>query len=233
MLSAHSFLAVVPARGGSKAVPRKNIRPLGGRPLLLHTLEQVAAVSEIDCCVVSTDDEEIAGIARRAGVRVVERPPELSGDTAPTEWALLHALDVLEAEGHRFDYVLVLEPTSPFRRPETIRKCMRRISDDDGESLVTLLETRASLGRIVAGRFRPLVPGAPRRRQDREPLYEESSTVYVARVDFLRRTGSLVCDDWLAVVVDPEEAVDINTPLDFEIAEAVLGHRSSHSGGAR
>jgi CMP-N,N'-diacetyllegionaminic acid synthase len=222
MIDGKRFLAVVPARGGSKSVPRKNIRALGGKPLLAHTLAQIAEVSEIDIAVVSTDDAEISTVATEAGALVVARPQELAGDSAPTEWALLHALDVLEAEGKSFDYVMVLEPTSPFRTPATIRRCMEQIVAAGGKSLMTVVETRANIGKIEAGVFRPLVPGAPRRRQERTPFFIESSTVYVASVSYLRSSGTLVCDDWLAAVVDECETVDINTPLDFEVAEALL-----------
>jgi CMP-N,N'-diacetyllegionaminic acid synthase len=222
MIGNKRFLAVVPARGGSKSVPRKNIRPLGGKPLLSHTLAQIATVPEIDVAVVSTDDVEIAAVARADGGRVVERPAELAGDTAPTEWALLHALDALAEKGEHFDYVMVLEPTSPFRSPATIRRCMERIVEADGKSLMTVVETRANIGSLEAGVFRPLVPGAPRRRQERKPFYIESSTVYVASVGYLRASGTLVCDDWLAVSVDERETVDINTPLDFEVAQALF-----------
>ena len=218
------FLAVVPARGGSKSLPRKNIRPLGGKPLLIHTLAQIDAVPEIDVAVLSTDDDEIAKVARDAGGRVVARPCELAKDEAPTEWALLHALDVLETEGERFDYVMVLEPTSPFRKPATIRRCMEQIVSADGKSLMTVFETRANIGRVEAGVFRPLFLGAPRRRQERSSFFIESSTVYVASVAYLRAGGTLVCDDWLAVIVDQREAVDINTSLDFEVAEALTMH---------
>jgi CMP-N,N'-diacetyllegionaminic acid synthase len=222
MLRGRTFLAVVPARGGSKAVPRKNIRMLGKRPLLVHTLEQVAKVPQIDLAVVSTDYPEIAKVASAAGTEVIYRPQELATDSAPTEWALLHALDVLESRGRTFDYVMVLEPTSPFRSPDTIRRCMQEIVESDAPSLMTVVETRSNLGRLEKNVFRPLNLGAPRRRQDREPFYLESSTVYVCRTDHLRRTKSLVADNWLAVTVSEEEALDINSELDFSIAEAFV-----------
>lgn len=222
MLSGKSFVAVVPARGGSKAAPRKNIRLLGGRPLLVHTLEQIAQVPEIDCAAVSTDDREIAAIVASNGGAAIERPAELATDAAPTEWALLHALDVFEADGKTFDYVMVLEPTSPLRTPQTIRRCMQAIVEAGAPSLMTVVETRSNLGRIENGYFRPLAPGAPRRRQDRAPFYIESSTVYICRTEHLRRTKTLVADDWLAVPVPEGEAFDINSELDFAIAEGMV-----------
>lgn len=226
MIENRRFLAVVPARGGSKSVPQKNIRSLGGRPLLHHTVDQLQAVTEIDCAVVSTDDEKIRDVAKSVGVRVIDRPAELSGDTAPTELALIHALDKLADQGEYFDYVMVLEPTSPFRSSATIRRCMNRIVRDNGQSLMTVIETRSNIGVLEEGYFKPLNSGAPRRRQEREPFFVESSTVYISRVDFLRETGSLVCQNWLSEIVEENEAIDINSPLDFKIAEAIFSLRT-------
>jgi CMP-N,N'-diacetyllegionaminic acid synthase len=220
MLGGKSILAVIPARGGSMGVPRKNIKPLNGKPLILYTLETAAQVREIDLVVVSTDDAEIAAVARGAGVRVIVRPPELATASASTELALLHALSALASE-RSFDYVLTLEPTSPFRRAETVSRCIREIVDKRGVSLLSVRETRASLGRLVDGRFHRLDPSAPRRRQDRTPLYSEASTVYVTAASHLRDHRSVVAADWLAVEVDERESFDINTPLDFAVAEAI------------
>jgi CMP-N-acetylneuraminic acid synthetase len=209
-------LAVIPARGGSKGVPRKNVRDLNGRPLIAYTIDQARAVSELDHFVVSTDDPEIKAISQRLGAAVVDRPAELATDTASTEVALLHALDTLaDAAVPGFDYVVVLEPTSPMRSAATIGGCIRQAIERGASSLMTVRETRENIGTLVDGCFRPLVPDAPRRRQARQPFYVESSTVYVARVDYLRRTRTLVARDWAAYVVPNEEAEDINTLADF------------------
>jgi N-acylneuraminate cytidylyltransferase len=138
---------------------------------------------------------------------------------ASTEVAVLHALDTLEAGGQAFDIVVVLEPTSPFRSARTVRASVDALIAGDGESLLAVKETREVIGRLDDGVFRPLVPDEPRRRQDRKPKYVEASTVYVARVEHLRATGSLVADDWLAYVVPEREAIDINTADDFAYAE--------------
>ncbi len=220
------ILGIIPARGGSVGVPKKNIRPLGGKPLIEHTFEQVKQVAELDKIVLSTDNEEIAATGHKHGVIIVKRPPELATGEAKTELALLHVLEALEDE-NPFDYVVVLEPTSPFRTPETISNCIRTIIDKGGESLVTLRETRSSLGNLTDGMFKLLNPDAPRRRQDRQPLYYESSTVYVCSVDHLKATGSLVCDHWLGMEVSEREAFDINTMLDFAIAEVIITQKEN------
>lgn len=222
-------LAVIPARGGSKGVPRKNIRPLAGRPLIEWTIDQAREVPEITFSVVSTDDDEIAAVARAAGVRVIMRPAKLATSEAPTEWALIHALDELAKEGQEFDMVVILEPTSPLRRPQTISTCVNTLAQSDAPSLMTVVETRANIGRIEDGFFRTLIPNAPRRRQLRQPFYVESSTVYVCRVDHLRRTGWIVAENWLAVPVEDEEATDINEELDFVVAQSLMSKRKELS----
>lgn len=223
-------LGIIPARGGSRGIPGKNIRPLAGKPLLAWTAAQVARVPELTLAVVSTDDTEIAALGRKCGLRIIQRPAKLATADAPTEWALIHALDELMAGGEApFDLVAVLEPTSPLRRPETISTCIRKLAESRANSLMTVVESRANLGHVIDGYFRPLIPHAPRRRQDRQPFHIESSTVYVCRVDHLRRSGTLVADDWLAVVVSPEEAIDINEPLDFILAESVIANLREYS----
>lgn len=226
MIGGQRFLAVIPARGGSVSVPRKNIQPFCGRPLLAYTVDQVRRVPELDLTVVSTDDREIATVAARLGVRVIDRPAELATGEAPTEWALLHALDAL-ADEQSFDFVVVLEPTSPFRTAKTIRTCLERIAASDAPALLTVCPTFQSLGRVENGRFRRLDPMAPRRRQDRQPLYFECSSVYICRTEHLRRTGSLIADDWLAVPVPVDEVLDINNAEDFVIAEALMASRGT------
>lgn len=228
MYRGRRILAIVPARGGSNRIPRKNVRPLAGVPLVARAIEAAAQAEEIDLCVVSTDDAETAAIARRRSARVIERPAALATAEARTEPALVHALDTLESEGVApFDVMVLLEPTSPLRRPETVSACIRRLIDADASSLMTVHEITANLGRVRGGIFRPLVPEAPRRRQEREPFYAEVGVAYVCRVAYLRATGSLLADDWLAEVVSAREAIDINEPEDFTIAEALFQEAES------
>ncbi len=219
MIAGRRILAVIPARGGSKGVPRKNVLPLAGKPLVCHAIETALTVDGLDAVIVSTDDDEIRVASEAAGARVVDRPGELATADASTEAAVLHALDALENRGEVFDIVAVLEPTSPFRSATTIAAAVEALIERQGESLLAVKETREVVGTLDDGVFRPLVPDEPRRRQERRPKYVEASTIYVARVDFLRRTGRLVTDDWLAYVVPEHEAIDINTAEDFAYAE--------------
>jgi len=230
MYADQTVVAIVPARGGSTRVPRKNIRLIAGKPLIAHTLDVIARVPEIDFCIVSTDDPEIAAIGRSRGAQIVDRPANLSTSEARVEPALLHALDTVRAQhGRTFDVLALLEPTSPLRRPETVSRCIRRLIDGGGESLLTARRTRDNLGRMEDGKFRPLFPNQPRRQQEREPLYIEAGVVYACRIDKLRASGTVASDNWLVEPVSDEEAVDINEEIDFLIAQTLLSQREAKS----
>ncbi|ODS23492.1 hypothetical protein AB835_08645 [Candidatus Endobugula sertula] len=217
------ILGVVPARGGSKGVPHKNIRSMAGEPLIGHTLRNAKRVDLFDRLIVSTDDDEISHVASSYDTDVIIRPPELAADTASTEVALLHVLETLEQkELELFDIIVVLEPTSPLRSIATIVGAIQYCIDNAYDSVLAVKPTKENIGHIKNGIFRPIVADAPRRRQDRNPLYIESSTIYVCQVSYLQRTGTLVTDNWGAFVVPEEEAMDINTEDDFMRVETVF-----------
>jgi CMP-N,N'-diacetyllegionaminic acid synthase len=224
-------LAIVPARGGSKGLPSKNIRMIAGKPLLAYTIQCARRSRSIDRLVVSTDAEAIANIAREAGAEVIMRPAAFATDEAPTELALLHALDTLKAvDGYEPDAVMTLEPTSPLRSPELIDRCVDAMCRHDADSILTVTETRECFGTIVDGRFEYLIKNQARRRQERAPLYRESSTVYLTRVQTLRTRRSVLGERLYPVIVDPAEAIDINSPLDLAVAEAVLRWKRNEGG---
>jgi N-acylneuraminate cytidylyltransferase len=214
-----TVLAVIPARGGSRAVPRKNVAVVGGVSLVARAVAVALAAETIDRVVVSTDDDEIAGAATAAGAEVVRRPPELAGDEASTESALLHVLDTLG--GVDPEYVVTLEPTSPFRTAETVDECVRRARELQAAALITVSETREVLGRIQDGVFVPLQPDQPRRRQLREPVYKEAGAAYVTRTEHLRRSGSVLAEPTYAVVVSETEGLDVNTATDLTLARVL------------
>lgn len=222
-----NILGVIPARGGSKGIPRKNIQPLAGRPLLEYTIGAARGSRYLNRLVVSTDDAEIQAVAEALGVHVIQRPAQYSTDSSRTEAALLHVCDVLlQEERYEPELVVTLEPTSPLRSSALIDRCIETLlARPDGDSLLTVTETRACYGRLREGRFEYLFPGQPRRRQEREPLYKESSTVYVTRTGTLRAKQSVLGDRLYAVVAEEGEAIDINTPLDLAIAEAIVLRR--------
>ncbi|MCK4302580.1 MAG: acylneuraminate cytidylyltransferase family protein, partial [candidate division Zixibacteria bacterium] len=132
-------LAIIPARGGSKGIPRKNLRLLAGKPLIAHTIEHARQARSIDRILVSTDDPEIASVSQRYGAEVIFRPSEISGDTASSESALLHALEHLEkTEGYRPDLVAFLQCTSPLTSPGDIDSTVQALLDGDADSALAV-----------------------------------------------------------------------------------------------
>lgn len=215
---------VVPARAGSTRVRGKNLRPLAGRPLLAHTLELVVAAGLAGRTVVSSDDPGALALAEGFGVRGLERPAELARATASTESALLHVLDVLESEGERAAWVATLPPTSPFRRLATLQACLALVAagPDAQDCLMTVTEDRRDFWTMADdGAVRRLFPDAPRRQQDRTPLYEENSALYVTKVAALRATGSVLGRAVRGYPIEALEAWDVNTELDLRVAEVL------------
>jgi CMP-N,N'-diacetyllegionaminic acid synthase len=226
------FVAIIPARGGSTRVPRKNLAPLNGRPLLAYTLDACRDAGLAGHTFVSSDDTEIATVAEACpGVRVIRRPPELATATASTESALLHTLDVLRDEGIDADWAIVLQPTSPLRTGASIRAFRDAVVArvDDQDCLMSITENRGDFWSMRDdGILERLMPNAARRQQDRRPLWEENSAIYVTRVATLRETASVLGHRVRGMPLDPIEALDINTDVDLRIAEALLAAKATH-----
>lgn len=221
------MIIVIPARGGSKRLPHKNIHPINGKPLLAYTLEAIAATGLKIPTYVSTDDELIAAVARAyPGVEVVMRPAEIASDTASTESVLLHMLDVLAARGQAPQWLMTLPPTSPFRTASTIRSFVEATADcaSDIDCIMSVTENRGDFWRMQDdGRMQRLFPDAPRRQQDRTPLFEENSAVYVSRTQALRTTGFILGRAVRGIRIPDIEGFDINNPEDMRLAECLHG----------
>lgn len=219
-------LGVIPARGGSKGIPLKNIKKLCGKPLIAYTIESAKEAGSITRLVVSTDSDKIANVAESFQMEVIYRPREFATDDAPTELALIHALDELKGyDGFDPDIVLTLEPTSPFRSALTINSCLKIFQKSDADSVIGVVETRACYGKIIDDKFEFLFKDQPRRRQDREPLYRESSTIYGTRREVLRRKQSVLGDNLYPLIIPEQEALDINCRFDFELAEILMNKK--------
>lgn len=224
-------LIVVPARGGSKGIPGKNIYPLRGKPLLSYTLELIrdAELTDTDVAV-STDSKDIMNVAEDySWVYIIERPKDISGDMARTEDALIHSLDYLENKlGKAYEAVITMQVTSPLRRPETLQQFIKNFEENypDYDSQISLNEDRTDFWvKHEDGSFARLYPDAPRRRQDRKPLYVENSAYYMTGAASLRATGSVLGKKVNGFVISGDEAIDINEPVDLLVAEAALNMR--------
>lgn len=218
------IVGVIPARGGSKGIPRKNIKQLNGKPLIEYTIESALASGVIDKLIVSTDDDEIANVCNKyEGLLVYKRPIELATDVASTESALINACDQLCAlENIDADYVLTLEPTSPFRSAQTIQKTVELLLKPNFDSVVGVTEVTSVLGRIDKDIFHHIFPNEPRRRQERKALYQESSTIYGTSIQILRAKELVIGDFPASLIIPKEEALDINDEFDFKLVESLM-----------
>ena len=222
-------LAVVPARGGSKGLPGKNLRSLCGRPLIQWTIDTALACKEIDAVVVSTDDEQIAAVAAAAGAEVpFVRPKELSGDTASSIDVVIHALDYLESTGRVFDIVVMLEPTSPLREVVDIQAALKRMEETGAVAIVSVCLAESThpvfmFRRNEQGRLVPYLSVAPNgiRRQEIEPMFYLDGTLYASTVEAIRERRAFYHEDTLAYEVAKWKALEIDDIEDFQMVEAI------------
>jgi YrbI family 3-deoxy-D-manno-octulosonate 8-phosphate phosphatase len=216
-------VAVIPARGGSKGVPRKNLRRVGGVPLLARAIESARAAALIDRVVVSTDDSEIAAVAREWGAEVVDRPAELSGDTASSESALLHALDVLAHAGVATRVLVFLQATSPFLDPDDLDDAIGRVLAGRESSVFSAVASWGFLWRHGAEGMTGVNhdPAARPRRQDREPEYLETGAFYVLDAAGFRAAGHRFFGRTGVALVGERHALEIDTEEQLQLAAAI------------
>lgn len=214
---------MIPARGGSKGVPLKNLERVGDESLVARAV--AAAAVGVDLVVVSTDHPQIADEARRCGARVVDRPAELSGDTATSESAVLHALDVLAAEGVEPEVTVLVQATSPFVDGAALARAVRRVLDGQDDSVLAAAPTHVFTWRVADGRAVAVGHDAATRprRQDREPLYAETGAFYAMRTSGLRAAGHRFFGRTGVELVDEATAMEIDTPADLALARALVG----------
>lgn len=221
-------LGIIPARGGSKGVPGKNLRPIGGKPLIAWTIERALAAPSVDTVLVSTDDERIAAVAREHGAEApFLRPAELATDEAPTEPVMAHALDWYAARGQTFDTITLLQPTSPLRLNGTIEAAFRQFRDEGADSLIGVVESHHFFWRRGAGAGAEAFYdyGNRPRRQDiaaADRLYRETGSIYISRVDAFRRSGNRLSGSIALFVMDELEGWEIDSEADFAVLDALV-----------
>jgi CMP-N,N'-diacetyllegionaminic acid synthase len=219
-------VAVIPARGGSRGLPGKHLRLLGGTPLIVHTIQAALEATRVDRVIVSTNDPRIARIARRAGAEVpFSRPDELAEDTTPTVPVIRHAVAWLEAHGTAVEIVVTLQATSPLRDSKEIDAAIALLDDPAVRSAVTVAAIglpSTIVGVVQDGRFRVLASGLPDpRRQVAPAAVRLTGAVYVTRRDLLEE-GRLVDDAPAALLVDAASAIDIDDAADLTAARRAL-----------
>ncbi len=226
------FLGLILARGGSKRLPRKNILPLAGKPLLAWTVEAAKAAQHLDRVVLCTDDQEIADIGQQYGAEVpFLRPSELAGDTATSLDSVLYTLKTLGEKGKHYDYVVILQPTSPLRIAQDIDGAIEQLLEKQADAVISVCETdhppewsNTLPGNLSMAHFyRPGIRNT--RSQDLPKNYQLNGAVYIYNCARLIESGNLDMDDnSYAYLMPKERSVDIDTRIDLEIAQLFFKH---------
>lgn len=224
-MSTASVLALIPARGGSKGIPRKNVRMLSGKPLIAHTIGQAREALSASRVVVSTEDPEIGAVSAQWGAEVVWRPATLSADTATSESALRHALMYLrDTEGYEPELVVFLQCTSPIRTSHDIDAAVQTLRDQEADSLLSVVPSYRFLWRQVNGRPEAVNYNYRQRprRQDRAPEYVENGSIYVFKPWVLRDSNNRLGGRIAFYVMDFWSQFDIDDPEDFAVVEQMM-----------
>ncbi len=222
-------LAIIPARGGSKSIPRKNVRLIAGKPLIGWTIEAARAARSVDRVVVSTDDPEIAAVSRQFGADVVWRPPEISGDTASSESALLHCLEHLQkSEAYEPELVVFLQCTSPLTAAEDIDGTVAALTEQNADTALSVMPFHYFVWQNTPGDGASGINHDKRvrlRRQDRESQYLETGAVYVMKAAGFREVKHRFFGKTAVHVMPPERVLEIDEPVDFTVAGVLLRER--------
>jgi CMP-N-acetylneuraminic acid synthetase len=227
-----NVLGVIPARGGSKGIPVKNLAPLCGRPLLAYTADAVKESKTLTRTIVSTDDERIADCARSLALEVpFIRPSSLAADDAPMLPVLQHAIAAMRAGGFDANIVVLLQPTSPLRRGEHIDAAVTWLERVRGDSVVSVVTvphqfTPTSVMRVEEGLLKPFLDGpSVTRRQDKPQLVARNGPAVLAVHTRVIEGGSLYGDESWPLLMTAEESIDIDTLWDLRLAESIIAAR--------
>ncbi len=232
MISEKSVVAIIPARGGSKGIPRKNIKLLAGKPLIAWTIEEAKKSKYIDRLILSSEDKEIINIAKKWGCEVpFVRPKELSEDDTDAVEPVIHAINALP---EKYDYVCLLQPTSPLRKVDDIDGCIEKCILNNAASCVSVTEVvkhpywmyeinaEEKLTALFPDKF-------VSRRQDLQKIYALNGAIYISRTRELLEKKKFVTSETVGYVMEKTNSIDIDDEIDFYSAEFIINRSNSYS----
>lgn len=226
MIAGKSVLAIIPARGGSKGVPRKNIRNVGGKPLIAWTIEEAKKSKYIDRLILSSEDDEIISVAKLYGCEVpYKRPTEWAQDDTPGIKPVIHAIETLP---EKYDYVILLQPTSPLRKAEDIDSSIALCNKESAKACVTVTEPDKSPFWMYTldskNKISPMLPldGNITIRQDLPKVYALNGAVYVSQTQWLLEKESFLTEETIAYPMVKERSLDIDTEFDLELVQIIM-----------
>lgn len=223
------IIAIIPARGGSKGIPNKNIVDLCGKPLIQYSIDAAQNSKYIDKVIVSTDSEKIAEVSRKCGANVpFLRPESISGDVARSSDVVIHGIDFLkENYGDEYDYVILLQPTSPLRTAKHIDKAIELCINSDSSSLVSVKEVNENpiiMRTIENNKLNEVLKfdGDNLRRQDLPKFYIFNGAIYITTVDFIKDNMVFVDDNTLPFIMEEQVSIDIDNMIDLKVVEYII-----------
>jgi len=222
-----NILGIVPARGGSKGIPKKNIKLLNGKPLIFYTIKEALKSKYLSKVVVSTEDKEIAKIAKKYKAEVIQRPKELARDETPTRDVVLHVLDILEARSYKPDVVVLLQPTSPLRKVNHIDSAIDLFLHKSCDFLVSVCENKKPpywYFRIEKEYLKPILrcKHPENRRQELPKTYMPNGAIFICTPEKLRKCLNHYNSRVIPYIMPSEESIDIDDELDFVLAELLM-----------
>ncbi|MBF7071568.1 acylneuraminate cytidylyltransferase family protein [Aliarcobacter butzleri] len=226
MYNNKTFLAIIPARGGSKRLPRKNVLDLCGKPLIAYTIEAGLKSDYIDKVTVSSDDEEILEISKKFGAETVKRPDELASDIATTFDAIKHTID---NNIDKYDYIVLLQPTSPLRNEKYIDEAIELLEEKKANAIISVCEMEHSPlwsntlpdNGSMKGFLRDEILN--KRSQDLEKYYRLNGAIYICKTDkLIENKGFFIKENIFAYIMDRKSSIDIDEEIDFKMAEILI-----------
>lgn len=227
-------MSIIPARGGSKGVPKKNIRLIAGKPLIHYTIRASLESKYINHTVVSTDNNDIASIAKSEGATVIKRPDEISRDDSPTMDVILHALEQCEIQGIHPAIVVLLQPTSPLRTSSDIDAAVELYQQCECDSVISIVEANhpPQWNMVIDGSYlQPLFDqkSFKLRRQDLPKTYLPNGAIYIASVATLIKNHSFDCQKTKPYIMSAEKSIDIDNEFDLYLAETIIKWKRDHN----
>jgi CMP-N-acetylneuraminic acid synthetase len=230
-------VAFIFARGGSKGLPQKNIKPLNGKPLIKYSIEVGLATTDIERVFVSTDDSAIADVAREAGAEVINRPEELATDTSPEWLSWRHAIDYVQKAYGNFDLFVSLPATSPLRIEADVKAAIAKLINQNADVCISITPAnRSPYFNMVKQKNDGTVElvnipeSGVYRRQDAPEVFDITTVVYTAKPNFILNNNALFEGKVTSVLIPKERAVDIDDIYDFMLAEAIVKEKNKHAG---
>ena len=218
------IVSIIPARGGSKGIPRKNLIQLMGKPLLVYTIDQSLSSALINKTIVSTDDDTIKTIAENNGAKVIMRPDELSGDLSTSEEVLKHAIGVLKEKGEKPDIIVFLQCTSPIRRKWDIDKQIEKLFDGNYDSVFSVTKTKIFIWKKIDGDLMSLNYNYKNRpmRQNKNIEYNETGSIYVFKTNVFEKENNRICGKFGMYEMPYECSFDIDDYFDLWLCEKII-----------